>query len=113
MPARDAGGRMFFTVTSPDAHQVRDQRIDRIVPLMSPALLHHELPLTPDLSATVLAGRRAVAAVLDGTDERLLVVVGPCSVHDPVAAAEYADLLTGEAARLGGGPLGGLRGVFA
>ncbi|GAA0794865.1 3-deoxy-7-phosphoheptulonate synthase [Spirilliplanes yamanashiensis] len=87
-------------MTSPDAHQVRDQRIDKIVPLMSPALLHHELPLTPDLSATVLSGRRAVADVLDGTDERLLVVVGPCSVHDPAAAAEYADRLKVEAERL-------------
>ena len=92
---------MSFTVTSPDAQHVRDQRIDKIVPLMSPALLHHELPLTPELSATVLAGRRAVADVLDGTDERLLVVVGPCSVHDPVAATEYADRLRVEAERLG------------
>jgi 3-deoxy-7-phosphoheptulonate synthase len=91
---------MIPTVTSPDAHQVRDQRIDRVVPLMSPALLHHELPLTPGLSATVLESRRAVARVLDGDDERLLVVVGPCSVHDPVAASEYADRLKVEAERL-------------
>src|SRR4051794_40388000 len=67
---------------------------------MSPALLHHEVPLTHELSATVLDSRRQVEAVLDGRDPRLLVVVGPCSVHDPVAAAEYADRLAEQAARL-------------
>jgi 3-deoxy-7-phosphoheptulonate synthase len=87
-------------MTIPDVQRVRDQRIERIVPLMSPALLHHELPLTGDLSANVLAGRRAVARVLDGLDDRLLVVVGPCSVHDPVAAGEYAERLVGQAERL-------------
>ncbi len=81
--------------------EVRDQRIAKTVPLMSPALLHHELPLTAQLSATVVQGRREVAGVLDGTDERLLVVVGPCSVHDPQAAGEYADRLRAEAERLG------------
>jgi 3-deoxy-7-phosphoheptulonate synthase len=79
---------------------VRDQRIDAVVPLMSPALLHHELPLTADLRDTVLAGRRQVEDILNGHDQRLLVVVGPCSVHDPIAAGEYADLLRAEADRL-------------
>jgi 3-deoxy-7-phosphoheptulonate synthase len=87
-------------VTIPEVQRVSDTRIDKIVPLMSPALLHHELPLTAELSATVLDGRRQVADVLNGTDDRLLVVVGPCSVHDPIAAAEYADKLKGEADRL-------------
>jgi 3-deoxy-7-phosphoheptulonate synthase len=87
-------------VTIPEVQRVSDQRIDKIVPLMSPALLHHELPLTGELSATVVEGRRQVAAVLDGRDDRLLVVVGPCSVHDPSAAAEYADRLKEQAGRL-------------
>jgi 3-deoxy-7-phosphoheptulonate synthase len=87
-------------VTIPQVQRVSDQRIDRIVPLMSPALLHHELPLTDELSATVLDGRSQVARVLDASDDRLLVVVGPCSVHDPVAAAEYADKLRVQAERL-------------
>jgi 3-deoxy-7-phosphoheptulonate synthase len=87
-------------VTIPEVQRVSDQRIETVVPLMSPALLHHELPLTHELSATVLDSRRQVEAVLDGRDPRLLVVVGPCSVHDPVAATEYADRLRGEAARL-------------
>ena len=87
-------------MTIPEVQRVSDQRIEKIVPLMSPALLHHELPLTNELSATVLSGRKQVADVLDAKDERLLVVVGPCSVHDPAAAAEYADRLRVEADRL-------------
>ncbi len=87
-------------MTIPEVQRVRDQRIDAIVPLMSPALLHHELPLTADLHDTVLDSRRQVVDVLDGRDPRLLVVVGPCSVHDPVAAGEYADRLRAEAGRL-------------
>jgi 3-deoxy-7-phosphoheptulonate synthase len=87
-------------VTVPEVQRVRDQRIERVVPLMSPALLHHELPLTADLHDTVLDSRRQVEDVLNGRDPRLLVVVGPCSVHDPVAAGEYADRLTAEAERL-------------
>src|SRR3954453_18599557 len=67
---------------------------------MSPALLHHELPLTADLHDCVLESRRQVENVLNGRDPRLLVVVGPCSVHDPVAASEYAGLLQKQAARL-------------
>ncbi len=75
------------------ASHVRDQRIEQVVPLVTPALLHHELPLDDDLGHFVIEGRTAVARVLDGADDRLLVVVGPCSVHDPVAALEYADRL--------------------
>jgi 3-deoxy-7-phosphoheptulonate synthase len=88
------------TVIVPEVQRVRDQRIERIVPLMSPALLHHELPLTAQLQETVLAGRREVEEVVARRDRRLMVVVGPCSVHDPVAAGEYASLLSEQAARL-------------
>jgi 3-deoxy-7-phosphoheptulonate synthase len=87
-------------MTIPRVQRVRDQRIAAVVPLMSPALLHHELPLTADLHDTVLDSRRQVQEVLSGRDRRLLVVVGPCSVHDPVAAGEYASLLREQAARL-------------
>ncbi|GGN56841.1 phospho-2-dehydro-3-deoxyheptonate aldolase [Actinoplanes lobatus] len=87
-------------MTAPEVQRVRDQRIEKVVPLMSPALLHHELPLTSELHDTVLAGRKQVEDVLNGRDQRLIVVVGPCSVHDPVAAGEYASLLQKEAERL-------------
>ncbi|KUJ46058.1 MULTISPECIES: 3-deoxy-7-phosphoheptulonate synthase [Micromonospora] len=88
------------TVTTPDNRRVIDQRIDRVVPLTTPALLHHELPLEDDLASAVVAGRRTAAQVLDRIDDRLLVVVGPCSVHDPAAALEYAHRLREAADRV-------------
>lgn len=86
-------------MTTAKPGQVSDQRIDRVVPLTTPALLHHELPLDDSLATAVLEGRRAVARVLDRVDDRLLVVVGPCSVHDPVAALDYATRLRAAATR--------------
>ncbi|TDB71419.1 3-deoxy-7-phosphoheptulonate synthase [Micromonospora sp. KC721] len=80
-------------MTTPETGAVIDQRIDRVVPLTTPALLLHELPLDASLTSAVLAGRRAVGQVLDRADDRLLVVVGPCSVHDPAAALDYAHRL--------------------
>jgi len=78
---------------------VRDQRIDRLVPLLSPQQLFDELPLDDDRADVVLRGRAGVHAVLDGADDRLLVIVGPCSVHDTVAVREYAERLAVEQAK--------------
>jgi 3-deoxy-7-phosphoheptulonate synthase len=61
----------------------------------SPASLMAEVPLPPAAAASVARGRAEVRAVLNGTDDRLLVIMGPCSVHDPEAALEYADRLAG------------------
>jgi 3-deoxy-7-phosphoheptulonate synthase len=76
------------------SEHVRDQRIEQVIPLVTPALMLHQLPLTPDQAAVVLRGREDIAAILDGADDRLLAVVGPCSVHDVDAAREYARLLS-------------------
>ncbi|MCP9848876.1 3-deoxy-7-phosphoheptulonate synthase [Cyanobium sp. Morenito 9A2] len=59
-------------------------------PLVAPALLHRELPLTDKAASTVLGARERIKAILRGEDSRLLVIVGPCSVHDVAAAQEYA-----------------------
>jgi 3-deoxy-7-phosphoheptulonate synthase len=67
-----------------------DLRIKRIRPLLAPAILLEEIPLTDAASTVVARGRRALEAILDGHDPRLAVIVGPCSIHDPVAALEYA-----------------------
>ena len=67
-----------------------DLRIVKIHPLLSPAILAEEVPLTDSTSAKVCEARRAIEAILDGKDARLLVVVGPCSIHDTRAALEYA-----------------------
>ncbi|MTD53495.1 3-deoxy-7-phosphoheptulonate synthase [Amycolatopsis pithecellobii] len=67
-----------------------NQRTVGISPLISPALLRQEHPMDAKVTKTVAAGRAATTDILNGTDERLLVVVGPCSVHDPEAAVDYA-----------------------
>jgi len=73
--------------------RTRDTRITGYDPLLSPAALLDELPLSDAATATVEQSRAEVRAVLDGADDRLLVIAGPCSVHDIKAALEYARLL--------------------
>src|SRR3954462_7398152 len=80
--------------------QVRDLRIERTVPFATPAQLLEELPLTDHQAEVVLRGRSDVTAILDGSDDRLFVVVGPCSVHDVEAARESAGRLAARAAEL-------------
>jgi 3-deoxy-7-phosphoheptulonate synthase len=70
-----------------------DLRIVRTRPLLAPAILAEEIPLTDIASTRVYETRRAIESILDGKDARLLVVVGPCSVHDTKAALEYATRL--------------------
>jgi 3-deoxy-7-phosphoheptulonate synthase len=82
------------------ADAVRDQRIDRLVELVSPQALIDELPLGETGLQTLLAGRDAVHGIVDGEDDRLLAVVGPCSVHDVGATREYAERLAEQAERL-------------
>ena len=75
---------------SPSRDSVRDQRIERLEPLVSPNALLEELPLSDAHADVLLRGRAEVHAILDRDDDRLLVVVGPCSVHDVDATLEYA-----------------------
>jgi len=73
--------------------RIRDTRITGYEPLLSPAALLDELPLSQQASRTVEQTRGEVRALLDGVDDRLLVITGPCSVHDPNAAIDYAQRL--------------------
>ena len=70
-----------------------DLRIRALQPLISPADLIEALPCDTAMSETVAGARAACHAILHGDDDRLIVVVGPCSIHDPVAALEYAGRL--------------------
>src|SRR4051812_30766670 len=79
---------------------VRDQRIAQVVPLVTPALMLHQQPLTAEREDVVLRGRSEIARILDRQDDRLIVVVGPCSVHDVESATEYAERLAARAAEL-------------
>ncbi len=73
-----------------EAPLTRNLRIAENRPLVSPAILMEELPLPPASARIISQSREEVIAILNGTDDRLIVVVGPCSIHDPEAAVDYA-----------------------
>jgi 3-deoxy-7-phosphoheptulonate synthase len=74
-------------------HPTDDLRIERIRPLIPPAILMESLPLSEQGSTTVAESRDAITRCLRGDDDRLVVVVGPCSIHDVAAAREYGQRL--------------------
>jgi 3-deoxy-7-phosphoheptulonate synthase len=76
-----------------------DVRIKGLRPLLPPVILLEELPISSGEAAFVRERRRAIGELIVGRDPRLLVVVGPCSIHDPVAALEYAARLRSAADR--------------
>jgi 3-deoxy-7-phosphoheptulonate synthase len=73
-----------------DSTRVDDVRIAAVRALVSPAVLLEDLPAPPEVETLVETTRRAIAEVLHGRDDRLIAVVGPCSIHDRDAALEYA-----------------------
>ena len=73
--------------------RVRDQRIDQVVALAPPMDILTDLPLTAEHEETILRSRSEIVDILRRQDDRLLVVVGPCSVHDVDAAVDYANRL--------------------
>ena len=75
-----------------------DVRLTGIRPLISPAILMEDFPASPEATRMVYETRQAFQDILNGKDDRLAVIVGPCSIHDTTAAIEYAGLLA-EAAR--------------
>lgn len=72
---------------------ISDIRVEKISPLISPALLLEDLPITSMAHGTVLDGRKKVVAVVTGESDKLVVVVGPCSIHDTDVAMDYAKRL--------------------
>jgi 3-deoxy-7-phosphoheptulonate synthase len=76
-----------------------DLRIAGLRPLIPPAILMEELPVTEQASVTVTDTRVQIRDCIEGRDDRLVVVVGPCSIHDPVAALEYGGRLKEAAVR--------------
>ncbi len=88
------------TVDGADNLQTSNLRIESIRPLIPPAILVEQLPLPAASALLVTRARRALVSILNGEDDRLIVVVGPCSIHDPAAAFEYARRLKGLADEL-------------
>jgi 3-deoxy-7-phosphoheptulonate synthase len=80
--------------------RTRDLRVDSFRPLIPPAILLEELPLSELGSLTVARGREEIGRILEGHDDRLVVIVGPCSIHDPEGARDYARRLKAVADRL-------------
>ena len=80
--------------------QTNDLHITETVPLPTSDALKSELPISPAVAETVYRIRGTIRALLRGDDPRVLVVVGPCSIHDPVAALEYARELNSMAREL-------------
>ena len=77
-----------------------DLRIREIKELSTPEEVMREIPRTLTATRIVMAARNAIHAILQGTDDRLLVVAGPCSIHDPAAAVDYAERLASLRERL-------------
>jgi 3-deoxy-7-phosphoheptulonate synthase len=73
--------------------QTDDVRISQIKELLPPIALLERFPITEDASATVADCRESIHKMLTGEDDRLLVIIGPCSIHDPDAAMEYGERL--------------------
>jgi 3-deoxy-7-phosphoheptulonate synthase len=84
---------MMFKVTD-------DLRIADLRPLIPPAILMEQFPISETASNTVSAAREQTSRIIHGNDDRLLVVVGPCSIHDPKAALDYGGRLKEQAERL-------------
>lgn len=77
-------------------HETDDLRILKTSELESPQSLIERVPLSARASSVVYSARESMRQILQGDDDRLAVVVGPCSIHDPEAALEYAELLRAE-----------------
>jgi hypothetical protein len=105
---REAGSRS----STLDTTRIDDVRIGAVRPLITPALLQERVPVDDDTLALVESSRSAIAAVLHGGDPRLVVVVGPCSIHDHDQAIEYATRLKAAADRLGDDLLIVMRAYF-
>ncbi|MDD2676493.1 MAG: 3-deoxy-7-phosphoheptulonate synthase, partial [Methylacidiphilaceae bacterium] len=74
---------------------IQDLRVRSVERLVAPLALKQDLPLTDVASQTVYESRATIQRILSGEDRRFLVIVGPCSIHDPVAALDYARCLRG------------------
>jgi 3-deoxy-7-phosphoheptulonate synthase len=84
---------MNSTAHAADSSALENVNVVGLDPMPTPAQVHERLPITPAAAATVARGREALRAILTRRDPRVFVVVGPCSIHDPAAAIDYAQRL--------------------
>ena len=77
----------------PTNYNTDDLRICETQDVVAPIQVHEEIPMTQTAADTILHARASIHNILSGEDDRLLVIIGPCSIHDPKAAVEYAQRL--------------------
>ena len=80
--------------------QTDDLRIQAIKNLIAPKVLQAEIPVGPNAASCIVQARDGIKKVLNDEDDRLVVVIGPCSIHDPEAAMEYGQRLLAEKQKL-------------
>lgn len=73
--------------------QTGNLNIDRILPIRTPRYIAAQLPITDEISEHITSARNIIKEILSGKDKRFLMIIGPCSIHDPDAAIEYAQKL--------------------
>ena len=73
--------------------QIDDVRINQVTEVIAPNQLMQEAPLDPNIIQSVFDSRERISKILHKKDDRLLIIIGPCSIHDPEAAMDYADKL--------------------
>lgn len=86
-------------LSAKEKNRIDDTRIASVRPLLTPALLEEQFPASSAHLSLVEKSRQDISRILQGADDRLLVVVGPCSIHDEAQAIEYANLLKVQAAK--------------
>jgi 3-deoxy-7-phosphoheptulonate synthase len=89
----NGGSSSSYSQQNQEYVYTNDARVTGYEPVLSPALLLHETPVTEAGTKTIARARGQASAIVNGLDDRLLVVVGPCSIHDPQQAMEYAKRL--------------------
>jgi len=92
-PGLHAGQTCHWGMSSPSSRSPSSHILHQYDPLVQPALLRHEITPTEASRLTIASARYNSARVLAGQDERVLVIVGPCSIHSPEQAIDYAKLL--------------------
>jgi len=95
-------GQLVYQMEHTVSHNTDDLRIREIKELSPPSHIMREFPCTPDISSVVYDARRAVHNILSGKDDRMVVVIGPCSIHNTAAALEYAKRLSEQRKRFAG-----------
>ena len=92
--------RIFTPMSQMPQYPTDDLRIRAIKEVVPPCVLHERYPITEEAARTVFEARQQIHRILHGEDDRLLVVIGPCSIHDPDAALDYASRLKEQRDRL-------------